>query len=99
MIFEHCPFETNQRYVVKKDIKFLTHVLKTGELVVFLNHTYDPKIGIQRFHFKTSDKKPLMLGMYLKMIILKKKIGINILKKLNPNLSVELTEKSLRDFQ
>jgi hypothetical protein len=59
MIFEHCPFETNQRYVVKKDIKFLTHVLKTGELVVFLNHTYDPKIGIQRFHFKTSDKKTI----------------------------------------
>jgi len=52
MYFEACPFDVDRRYRVKHDIEFLNHVLRQGDIVVFIGHGHEIKLGIHRFYFR-----------------------------------------------
>jgi hypothetical protein len=47
-----CPFQEGNKYLVKRKISFLNHVLEEGEVVIFSTWAYDPHNGVTRFWFK-----------------------------------------------
>jgi hypothetical protein len=59
MAWYSCPFEKDHAYRVKLDITELGHSFATGEIVLFSDHSYDPKLGVIRFWFREATSNEL----------------------------------------
>jgi len=55
MNFKNCPFQVGHRYKAKQNMTFLNHILRSGEVLVFVGHAYDPHGGVTRFTFKNPE--------------------------------------------
>jgi hypothetical protein len=55
MSAESISFKKNTKYRVIRDYKELNHDFKKGEVVVFSEDAYDPRLGVHRYWFIDSN--------------------------------------------